>query len=125
MGLKPIVYMVSSKGYEDESVAIVRKLTNFYSLMDLKCATACFGGYRDAGENELINSQMYVLILGWNTFIYMMAKLTSNNDWFCNDREMVSQFFKESCVVGLSKKNTTFPKNLYSYCENGKKFSNY
>ena len=52
-----------------------------------------------------------------------MKKLTGNEDWYRNDTEMVSNFFVEVCVIGLSKRNSTFPSNLYSFCNMSKKKS--
>lgn len=43
-----------------------------------------------------------------------MKNLTGNNDWYTRDKEMVSQFFSESCV--FDQKNATLPPNLYSFC---------
>ena len=49
-----------------------------------------------------------------------MKELTGDTNWYCNDKEMVSSFFTESCVVGLNEKNSTFPTNLYSFCSKRK-----
>ncbi|XP_043462927.1 uncharacterized protein LOC122498976 [Leptopilina heterotoma] len=99
-GLRPIIHMVTKK--KNQTVALVKKYSDLQSFTDLKNLKACFSGYRD---------------IGWNTFIYLMKNLTGDNNWYCKDKEMVSQFFKESCVFQLNAQDfSTFPKNLYSLC---------
>ncbi|XP_043462916.1 transferrin isoform X2 [Leptopilina heterotoma] len=102
-GLKPIVHMISSEEkYENKIVSLVKTFSNFHSLRDLKNHKACFINFRD---------------VGWNTFIFMMKNLTGDNNWYCRDKEMVSEYFHEVSISDLNIKNnnSSFPKNFVSY----------
>ncbi|XP_051168742.1 transferrin-like isoform X2 [Leptopilina boulardi] len=101
-GLKQIVHMISNENiHENKIVSLVKKFSNFSSLHDLKNHKACFTNFRD---------------IGWNTFIFMMKNLTGDNNWYCKDKEMVSEFFREISISDLNgNNNNSFPKNFVSY----------
>lgn len=50
-GLKAIAYMMMNNEHEDITVALVRKFSNFTSLLDLQNHKACFPGYREFGKS--------------------------------------------------------------------------
>lgn len=55
----------------------------------------------------------------------MMKNLTGDNNWYCKDKEMVSEFFREISISDLNaNNNNSFPKNFVSYIScNNKSFS--
>lgn len=49
-----------------------------------------------------------------------MKNLTDDINWYCKDREMVSEFFHEISISDLNT-NNSFPKNFVSYNSCNKK----
>ncbi|XP_014469686.1 PREDICTED: transferrin isoform X4 [Dinoponera quadriceps] len=102
-GLKSVVYALSNKKQElNKIAAVVKHDSRFKSLRDLKGAKACFTGYRS---------------IGWNAFVATMRHASAGK-WGCQDAQAVAEFFKDSCVFGLSDKSE-LPANLYSLCKQG------
>ncbi|XP_014469684.1 PREDICTED: transferrin isoform X2 [Dinoponera quadriceps] len=100
-GLKSVVYALSNKKQElNKIAAVVKHDSRFKSLRDLKGAKACFTGYRS---------------IGWNAFVATMRHASAGK-WGCQDAQAVAEFFKDSCVFGLSDKSE-LPANLYSLCK--------
>ncbi|XP_032675197.1 transferrin [Odontomachus brunneus] len=102
-GLKPLVYALSNKKQElNRIAAVVKHDSKFRTLRDLEGAKACFTGYKS---------------VGWNAFTSTM-KNASAGKWGCPDTQAVANFFKDSCVFGLSDQDKSkLPANLYSLCK--------
>lgn len=98
-GLVPIVQAMPKKKDLTRIAAVVRGNSRFHSLKDLRGAKACFAGYKD---------------IGWNTFVHLARNISGNNA-HCSDARLVSDFFKDSCVLGLTETDYV-PYNLHSLC---------
>lgn len=81
--------------------AVVKQESPFKSLSDLKGAKACFTGYKD---------------VGWNAFAAVLRNSSAGGS-DCSDANLVANFFKDSCVLGLSDSHKDVPYNLYSLCK--------
>ncbi|KAL0113854.1 hypothetical protein PUN28_011293 [Cardiocondyla obscurior] len=104
MGLKPIVHAMAHNRQElNRIVAVVRRNSTFRVISDLRGARAIFTGYRS---------------VGWNAFVTLMRNESTEN-WDCSDAQAVSNFFKDSCVLGWDNKdnNNELPANLHSLCK--------
>ncbi|XP_012260258.2 transferrin-like [Athalia rosae] len=100
-GLKRVVHVFTNKKEDINKIAaVVKKNSNIKNLQQLRGKKACFTGYRS---------------IGWNAFVSIMRNI-SGTDWELSDARAVSNFFEESCVLGLTKDNDTMPANLYSLC---------
>ncbi|XP_067210522.1 transferrin isoform X2 [Linepithema humile] len=100
--LEPIAHMMTNTRQGLSRVAaIVRLSSSFKTLRDLKGFKAVFTGYRS---------------VGWNAFTSVMRNESQEN-WDCSDTQAISNFFANSCVLGLENKDkNVLPSNLHSLC---------